>query len=86
MLWVCVLSTFMEMLIYTIICVLYYTNEWSLSTNFQNAIMRSIENVIAYKKNKITINFGFEKIGILHPPRESNILFQSSYNLIAQTI
>jgi hypothetical protein len=48
--------------------------------------MRSIENVIAYKKNKITINFGFEKIGILHPPRESNILFQSSYNLIAQTI
>jgi hypothetical protein len=61
MLWVCVLSPFMEMLIYTIICVLCHINKWSLSTNFWNAIMRSIENVMAYKK-KITINFGFEKL------------------------
>jgi hypothetical protein len=52
----------MEMLIYTIICVLYHTNEWSLCTNFHNTIMRSIKNIMAYKK-QITFNFGFEKLG-----------------------
>jgi len=50
MLWVCTFSTFMQMLIYTIICVLYHTNERDLSTNFQNTIVKSIENIVMVKK------------------------------------
>ena len=50
MLWVCTFSTFMQMLIYTIICVLYHTNERDLSTNFWNTIVKSIENIVMVKK------------------------------------
>jgi hypothetical protein len=60
MLWVCTFSTFMEMLVYTIICVLYHTNEWDISTNFWNIIVRSIKNVMA--KKTFTINCGYEKL------------------------
>jgi hypothetical protein len=40
----------MEMLIYAIICALCYSNEWDLITNSHNATMRSIENIMVYKK------------------------------------
>ena len=50
MLWVCTFSTFMQMLIYTIIRVLYHTNERDLSTNFRNTIVKSIENIVMVKK------------------------------------
>ena len=52
----------MEMLIYAIICVLCYTNEWNLITNSHNATMRSIKNIMVYKKKIFTTNFDHERI------------------------
>jgi len=41
----------MKMFIYTIICVLCHTNEWNLSINSRNVIVKNIEKIMAYKKN-----------------------------------
>lgn len=44
---------FYEMSIYIVLCGLHFTNEWNPFTNLQNDIVRSIKNLMTYKKNKI---------------------------------
>jgi len=54
----------MGILIYIILRGLSLVNEWKAIINLQNDMVKNIQNLTTYIKKK-SINFGFEKVGLL---------------------
>jgi hypothetical protein len=56
---------FYGMLIYFTLYGLCLANKWNVFINSQNDIVKSIKNLMTYKKQN-SIDFGYEKVGLLH--------------------